>query len=173
MDLRAGQLIQGLSKELSTWPVHRIGLDLVHIARIEESLRAFPARFTQRFFTQGEIDYAESAPTQRAERYAARFAAKEAAIKALSLSEAGLDWRDVEVLRAADGACSLALRGEAEKAARAQRVGRVLVCLSHDGEYAAAVVAALSDTDEPGAVNRIPPHDDTHRLRSNDPPRPA
>lgn len=162
MNLRAGQLIQSLSKELSAWPVHSIGVDLVHIARIEESLRDFGDRFARRFFTPGEIAYAESAPLHRLERYAARFAAKEAAIKALSLSEAGLDWRDVEVVRADDGACTLELRGAALHAARARRVGRVLVCLSHDGEYAVAVVAALSDTDEPGGVRRIPPHDDTH-----------
>ena len=150
MNSGCGQLIQGLSKELSGWPVRRIGMDLVHIPRIEESLRNFGARFTQRFFTPAEIEYAESAPTQRLERYAARFAAKEAAIKALSLSEAGLDWRDVEVVRAADGACSLELGGVAREAAAAQGIARVLVCLSHDGEYAAAVVAALSDTAEPG-----------------------
>jgi holo-[acyl-carrier protein] synthase len=56
----------------------------------------------------------------------------------------------VEVVRADDGSCSIVLRGVALEAARALHVGRVLVCLSHDGEYAAAVVAALSDTAEPG-----------------------
>lgn len=129
--------------------VVRLGMDLVHIERIEESLRDFGSRFAQKLFTDAEIAYAESSPTERAARYAARFAAKEATIKALSLSDAGVSWRDMEVQRAADGACSLVLGGEALAAARALRIGGWLVCLSHDGDYAAAVVAALSDTAEP------------------------
>jgi len=124
-------------------------MDLVHIARIEESLRDFGSRFTSKLFTQAEIAYAESSPTDHAARLAARFAAKEATIKALSLSDAGVNWRDMEVQRAEDGACSLVVRGEALAAARALHIGGWLVCLSHDGEYAAAVVAALSDTAEP------------------------
>ncbi|MFL6694461.1 MAG: holo-ACP synthase, partial [Ramlibacter sp.] len=95
-----------------------------------------------------EIAYAQDSPTQQAARLAARFAAKEATIKALSLSDAGVDWRDMEVHRADDGACTLVLRGQALEAARALHIGAVLVCLSHDGEYGAAVVAALSDTAE-------------------------
>ena len=70
-------------------------------------------------------------------------------MKRLSLSEAGVNWRDMEVQRADDGSCAMVLGGEALAAARALRINRVLVCLSHDGDYAAAVVAALSDTVEP------------------------
>jgi holo-[acyl-carrier protein] synthase len=149
--LHSQQLIESLSSQMPARPsgVVRLGIDLVHIPRIEQSLAEFGDAFARKLFADGEIAYCEGSPHDRAQRYAARFAAKEAAIKALSLSEAGLDWRDVEVVRADDGACSLALRGEAEKAARSLGVGRVLVCLSHDGEYAAAVVAALSDTAEP------------------------
>ncbi|MFL6695291.1 MAG: holo-ACP synthase [Ramlibacter sp.] len=123
-------------------------MDLVHIPRIEESLRAFGSRFAQKLFTEAEIAYAQSSPTEQAARFAARFAAKEATIKALSLSDAGVDWRDMEVQRADDGACTLVLRRQALEAARALHIGSVLVCLSHDGEYGAAVVAALSDTAE-------------------------
>lgn len=125
-------------------------MDLVHVPRIEESLRDFGERFTARLFTDAEVAYARSSGPEQAARLAARFAAKEATIKALSLSEAGVNWREMEVRRADDGACSLVLHGRARDAARALGVGSVLVCLSHDGEYAAAVVAALSDTDEPG-----------------------
>jgi holo-[acyl-carrier protein] synthase len=124
-------------------------MDLVHIPRIEESLREFGSRFARKLFTEAEIAYAESSPTERAARFAARFAAKEATIKALSLSDAGVDWRDMEVQRADDGACTLLLGGEALRSARVLHIGAWLVCLSHDGEYAAAVVAALSDTAEP------------------------
>ncbi len=143
------KLIHALSKELSATASRLIGLglDLVHVPRIEESLRSFGDRFEERMFTEGETQYARSAPPARAERLAARFAAKEAAIKALSLSEAGVDWRDIEVVRHPDGRCELALHGRAREAADALGVTRALVCLSHDGEYAAAVVAAVSDND--------------------------
>ena len=127
----------------------RIGIDLVHIPRIEESLRKFGPRFTQRLFTEEEAAYATGAGEQQAQRLAARFAAKEACIKALSLSEAGVNWRDMEVMRAPDGSCTLRLHDRALQAAKALGITQVLVCLSHDGDYAAAVVAALSDKDEP------------------------
>ena len=141
------QLIHSLSKELSACgavPV-RIGIDLVHIPRIQASLRDFGDRFAQRMFTAAEAQYANASPHARAERFAARFAAKEAAIKAFSLSEAGVDWKDIEVLRQADGSCALLLHGRAREVAAAQGLTRGLVCLSHDADYAAAVVAALSD----------------------------
>lgn len=149
--MHSQKLIHSLSSQwTAALPgVVRLGMDLVHVPRIEESLRDFGQRFAQRLFTDDEIAYAQSSEAEKAARFAARFAAKEATIKALSLSEAGVNWRDMEVRRADDGACSLVLRGEALAAARALRIKRVLVCLSHDGDYAAAVVAALSDTDEP------------------------
>lgn len=145
--MREEQLIRALSKELSgqLGELVAIGIDLVHVPRIEESLRTVGERFVQRMFTEAEAAYAAGSPPARAERLAARFAAKEAAIKALNLSEVGVDWRDLEVVRHDDGRCELVLHGRALEHARARGVGRTLVCLSHDGEYAAAVVAALSD----------------------------
>jgi holo-[acyl-carrier protein] synthase len=147
--MHSEKLIHALSKELSATGVRmeRIGIDIVHVQRIRESMQSFGERFAQRMFTDAEAAYARSAPHAQAERLAARFAAKEAAIKALSLSEAGIDWREIEVVRADDGHCTLALHGRVLQAAQALGVGRALVCLSHDGEYAAAVVAALSDND--------------------------
>jgi holo-[acyl-carrier protein] synthase len=146
--LHAHKLIRTLSNGLSVSGLQpeRIGIDLVHIPRIEASLQRFGDRFVARLFTPAEGAYARSgSPPQRAERLAARFAAKEAAIKAFCLAEAGVDWKDLEVLRHDDGSCSLALHGRALEAARAQGLARGLVSLSHDGDYAAAVVAALSD----------------------------
>ena len=128
--------------------VVRLGIDLVHIPRIADSLDSFGESFARKLFTEGERAYADASPHDRAQRYAARFAAKEAAIKALALSEAGISWREIEVVRADDGACSLELHGRVLSIAREQRIARCIVCLSHDGEYAAAVVAALSDTAE-------------------------
>lgn len=121
----------------------RVGIDIVQISQIRASLDQFGDRFARRLFTADEISYAASSPALEAERFAARFAAKEAAIKAFGLSEAGLDWRDLEVIRRDDGSCRLALhRGLAEKvgAAASQSVS---LSSSHDGDYATAIVIAL------------------------------
>lgn len=145
------ELIGSLSSQLPAQlpGVVRLGIDIVHIARIEESLGKFGDAFARKMFAAGEIAYCDAAPHDRAQRYAARFAAKEAAIKALSLSEAGISWREIEVVRASDGSCSLVLHGQVATIAKEANIRRCIVCLSHDGEYAAAVVAALSDTAEP------------------------
>ncbi len=121
----------------------RVGLDVVDIRRVSESMERFGPRFAQRLFSEDEIAYAESGEGQVAERLAARFAAKEAAIKAFDLSEAGVNWRDIEVQKLPGGACRLALYGRA--AAEAERLGvcEIAVSLSHDGDCAAAVVTAL------------------------------
>ena len=147
----AKRLIQTLSFGLSEGGnVVALGLDVVFIPRIAESLRSFGERFEERMFTPSEIAYARSAPAQQAERLAARFAAKEAVIKALSLSDTGLDWRDIELVRNEDGSCAIALHGTAAHALAARGGDRAIVSLSHDGEYAAAVVAVLSDTKHGG-----------------------
>ena len=125
----------------------RTGLDVVQVGRVSESLARFGDRFVKRLFSADEIAYAFSGDGHAAERLAARFAAKEAAIKAFDLAEAGINWRDIEVRRLPDGACQLALHGRA--AAQLQRLGvrDVALSLSHDGDYAAAVVTALTSAE--------------------------
>jgi holo-[acyl-carrier protein] synthase len=146
--MHARKLINSMSAGLGACGANvlALGLDVVQIARIEESLQSFGERFEDRMFTPAEAAYARSAPNQRAERLAARFAAKEATIKALSLGNTGVDWREIEVVRHDDGSCSLALHGKAAAALASRGASRVLVCLSHEAGYAAAVVAVLSDT---------------------------
>ena len=152
----AKELIHALSFGLSGGSnVVAIGLDVVFVSRIEESLQSFGERFEDRMFTPAEIAYARSAAGQRAERLAARFAAKEAVIKALSLSETGLAWRDIEVVRKDDGSCAIALHGAAAAALAKLGADRVLVSLSHDGDYAAAVVAVLSDKQRSGCDEKF------------------
>jgi holo-[acyl-carrier protein] synthase len=118
----------------------RIGVDLVRVSRIAESLDLFGDRFMRRIFSPGEIEYARSAPAQTAERLAARFAAKEAVIKALDLVDRGTAWRDIEVCRTASGACEVALRGSVGEAAVSLGAHDLAVSLSHEGDYAAAIV---------------------------------
>ena len=121
----------------------RVGLDVVEVSRVRESLHQFGQRYLERLFSENEIRYALQGSAQCAERLAARFAAKEAAIKAFSLSEVGVAWRDIEVCKQADGACRLALHGRAAEQATRLGVTEVALSLSHDGDYAAAVVTAL------------------------------
>jgi holo-[acyl-carrier protein] synthase len=118
----------------------RVGIDLVRVSRVEESLARFGERFMRRVFTPGEIAYATSAPALAAERFAARMAAKEAAVKALRLAEQGVGWREIEVQRDASGACELVLHGTACDIAAAAGVDDLSVSLSHEGDYATAVV---------------------------------
>nr|WP_236589364.1 holo-ACP synthase [Ramlibacter aurantiacus] len=127
----------------------RLGIDLAHIPRIRESLARFGDSFEHRLFTPEEIAYARAAPALHAERLAARFAAKEATIKALSLADAGVNWREMEVVREADGHCHMRLHGRVLDIARTAGVDRLLLSLTHDGDYAAAVVGVLSDKVEP------------------------
>lgn len=121
----------------------RNGLDVVDIRRISASLDRFGERFMHRLFRDDEIAYALSGEGLAPERLAARFAAKEAAIKAFDLSETGVSWRDIEVRRLPGGACELALHGRAARRVAELGVQHMALSLSHDGEYAAAVVTAL------------------------------
>ncbi len=121
----------------------RVGLDLVEIKRIDDSLNHFGARFMARIFSDDEVAYALSGHGQTAQRLAARFAAKEAAIKAFDMGEVGISWRDIEVRRLPSGACQLALHGKAALHAERLGVRDIALSLSHDGGYAAAVVTAL------------------------------
>jgi holo-[acyl-carrier protein] synthase len=122
----------------------KVGTDLVQVSRIAESIATFGEKFTRRLFTDHEIAYAASSEPLQAARFAARFAAKEATIKMLDLSQVGLDWKQIEVLRADSGHCTLALHGLAKDAAARAKVQELSVSLSHDGDYATAVVVALT-----------------------------
>src|SRR4029078_3620388 len=93
----------------------RVGIDLVQVSRVAESMSLFGERFLRRVFTDAEIAYATSAPHLSPMRLAARFAAKEAAKKALGLD--GIGWREIEVQRAPTGAVELVLHGKAAAAA--------------------------------------------------------
>src|SRR5271155_4125311 len=94
-------------------PIVGTGVDLAEVDRIEKSLKTFGGRFQQRVFTPGEIAYCERFKN-RAERYAARFAAKEAGMKALGTGwRRGIRWVDLEVVREPSGKPTLRLAGVA------------------------------------------------------------
>ncbi|MCP4601490.1 MAG: holo-ACP synthase [Proteobacteria bacterium] len=121
-----------------------LGVDICPIERIEQALgRQHGDTFSNRVFTDGEREHAGTGVVM-AERLAARFAAKEAAIKALGAPE-GLRWRDMEVVSAEDGSPSLRLEGRAAERAKEMGVSRILLSLSHAGGVAVAVVIFEGD----------------------------
>jgi holo-[acyl-carrier protein] synthase len=126
-----------LSKALS------LGFDLVQISQIADSIFRFGDVFKQRLFTENELHYAHQGKGLCAERLAARFAAKEAVIKALNLGEAGIGWREIEVVKLEDGSCKIVLHGHVADLADKMGVVELLLSLTHDGDYAGAVVIVV------------------------------
>jgi holo-[acyl-carrier protein] synthase len=121
------------------------GIDIAETARIEVSIQRYGERFRNRIYTMREIEYCERFKN-KAERYAARFAAKEAAFKALGTGwRQGVRWLDVEVTHLPSGKPELALRGRALEVATQLRVTRAMVSLSHADHYAVAQVIFESD----------------------------
>jgi holo-[acyl-carrier protein] synthase len=118
----------------------RIGCDIVQIDEVATSMAAFPGSFEARLFTELELAYAYAGSGLEAQRLAARFAAKEAVIKALDLSDAGVSWRDIEVEKLPTGECELRFHGRVAEIAGQLKVVRSLLSLSHGGSYAMAFV---------------------------------
>jgi len=119
-----------------------IGTDLVDLDRFRRVLARTPA-IVDRLFTEAEKAYAIRR-RDPSEPLAARFAAKEAVLKALGLGLGSVAFREIEVVRADSGAPSLVLHGGAARAAQGLGVGRWMVSLSHTGQMAQAVALAMS-----------------------------
>lgn len=116
------------------------GTDIIEIARIRQSIGRFGTRFLERIFTAGEIAYCER-KKNAAESYAGRFAAKEAAAKALGTGIArGVSWREIEVVRRPGERPTLHLSGRA--AVRAAMIGAhaASLSISHSRDLALATV---------------------------------
>jgi holo-[acyl-carrier protein] synthase len=117
-----------------------IGIDIVEIARLQEVFGRRGERFRNRVFTESEIAYCESRATAM-ESYAARFAAKEAAMKALGTGWGdGVGWHDIEVLRSPTGVPSLQFRGRALERLNELGVKRAHLSLTHSRDIAMAQV---------------------------------
>jgi holo-[acyl-carrier protein] synthase len=119
------------------------GIDLVDIARIETMLSDHGWRFVERCFTDVEQRYADASRRHRAQRYAARFACKEAVLKALGTGwRDGIAWRDIEVSRQPSGSPRLVLAGRCAQLAQQLRIAEWHVTLSHTPQCAMASVIA-------------------------------
>ena len=116
------------------------GIDITEVPRIREAIQRHGERFLQRIFTEGEIQYCES-KANRVERYAARFAAKEAGMKAIGTGwKHGVRWRDIEVARKPGGRPTLLLHGKAAEFAAKLGATNVALSLTHTAEQAMAQV---------------------------------
>lgn len=116
------------------------GIDIAEVPRIAQAIARFGPRFLERIFTPGEIRYCD-AKANRAERYAARFAAKEAAMKALGTGwNHGVRWRDCEVVRAPGGRPTVIFHGRAGEFAARLGVKNAALSISHTQEHAIAQV---------------------------------
>jgi len=117
-----------------------IGTDLAETDRIRGAVERHGSRFLDRIYTPREVAYVES-KANRWERYAARFAAKEAGMKAIGTGwRRGVRWRDFEVANAPSGRPDLKLDGVAADVAARMGVRRVSLSLTHTATLAMAIV---------------------------------
>lgn len=117
-----------------------MGIDIAEVPRIRAVIESRKERFLRRVYTPEEAAYCEQFKNKY-ERYAGRFAVKEAAMKALGTGwNRGVRWVDLEVVRARGGKPTLALKGEAKKIADSLGVKNIAVSITHTEEQAIAQV---------------------------------
>ena len=112
-----------------------LGIDIIRVQRIKDSLARFGDRFSQRVLTPTEAAYVRNRP----ETMAGRWAAKEAVSKVLGLGVRGIGWRDIEVERLPTGQPAIKLHGRAARRAEQLGMGRIAISITHESEYAVAV----------------------------------
>ena len=115
------------------------GVDIIEIERIQRALERWGDRFLRRIYTEDEAAYCRGRPPN----LAGRFAAKEAAMKALGTGLRGVGWKDIEVIRNEAGAPSVLLHGRAKVRAETLGVRKMSLSLSHSRNYAVAFVVGL------------------------------
>jgi holo-[acyl-carrier protein] synthase len=117
-----------------------IGIDIIEVNRVRETIARTP-RFAERVFTEAERAYCESRGAAAAQHYAARFAAKEAALKALQTGwSGGIGWQDVEVSAKDSGAPVILFHGRARDLFAASGATAAHISIAHTTEHAIAQV---------------------------------
>jgi holo-[acyl-carrier protein] synthase len=125
--------------------VNGIGVDLVNIPRMRGVIDRWQERFLRRVFTEEEIAYCR-ARRDPVPHFAARFAAKEAGLKALGTGlRLGVSWRELEVRRERGQAPVLVLSGRSREIGRSRGGSRMLLALTHEGDYALAQAMLVDD----------------------------
>ena len=134
--------------------VRGVGVDLVQIPRMRSVITRWDRRFLHRVFTEQEIAYC-LARHDPAPHFAVRFAAKEAGMKALGTGlRLGVKWRELEVRRERGQAPTLELHGRTRELSLARGGRRMLLALSHDGDYALAQAMLVADEPHPDPAAR-------------------
>jgi holo-[acyl-carrier protein] synthase len=124
------------------------GIDLVDFPRIEQMIERHGERFIERVFTAAEQVYARSS-RNTAEKYAGRFAAKEAILKLVGTGWRGkIAWTDIEVVNNPAGQPEVALSGEVKEIAEKMRIRHISVSITHTANFAIASAVALAQSDE-------------------------
>jgi holo-[acyl-carrier protein] synthase len=118
-----------------------VGVDVILISRVQKVLERHPRRFLERVFTPEEVAFCRG----RTPELAARFAAKEAIMKALGTGARGLAWREIEVLPNRRGKPLVYLHGQARRRGEKIGVRGLDVSLTHDSDLAIAVVVGMAD----------------------------
>ena len=122
--------------------MYRVGVDIIEIERIQRIVDRWGQRFLRRIYTEAELDLCRN----RVPELAARFAGKEAVMKALGTGRRGLSWRDIEILPNRHRAPLVFLHGRARRRARKLGIGELAISLSHSRDYAvASVVGGTQD----------------------------
>ena len=116
-----------------------LGIDIIRVARIRDTLARFGQRFENRVLTPAERRYVRGRP----ETFAGRWAAKEAVSKVLGLGVRGIGWRDIEVERLPTGQPAIRLHGRAAARARQLGMGRIAISISHEADYAVAIAFGI------------------------------
>ncbi len=119
------------------------GIDIIEIPRIQGVVERYGDRFLRRIFTPREIAFCNG----KANRLAARFAAKEATSKALGLGIRGIAWKEIEVVRQRGHAPTIKLHGRAAKRADFLNITQLAISISHSREYAVASVVGWRETE--------------------------
>jgi holo-[acyl-carrier protein] synthase len=124
----------------------RVGIDLVSVSAVRESITEHGERYLKRFYTEGELRDCDTGQGIVAERLAARFAAKEATLKVLRPGDEAIPWRTIGVVRHGPGWVTVELSGRAASLAAEHGLTDFELSISHEDGYASAVVIAEVDS---------------------------
>ena len=123
-------------------PEHCTGIDIIEIGRIKQAIERWRERFLNRIFTEPELKLCRG----KAQALAARFAGKEAVMKALGTGVRGIGWREIEILAESSGKPLVRLSGKAQAKASELGLSGFAISLSDSKEYAVAFVIGETKT---------------------------
>lgn len=148
--------------------IYGAGIDIIEVDRVRRAVERRGKAFLERVYTPAELEYCGSDPNQF-RRLAARFAAKEAVLKAIGTGLRQVKWVEAEIVNDSLGKPEVVLRGRLAEIAAERGVGRIIITLSHSRDYAAAqAIALLEPKPQPGLDPgvAVPPRDFGNRRPS-------